>query len=480
MIKSTIVFFLLSVFAHAEIKEENGVLVLDDSNFDDAIKANDFLLVEFYAPWCGHCKKLAPEWDSAAKTLAGSNAKLAKVDATEAKDLGTRFGIKGFPTIKLFKHGEASEYQGGRQAADIVNYLKKATGPPAKFISTSAELEALEEENEVFVVGYFADAQSDAAKAFLTVASKDDDTVYATTSSDEIKNKFALSGDAILLLKTAEAERVDYPISGDFDKAAVETFIAANRLPLINEFSPENSKKIFGSSIKKHGLFFTIKDAEHHTTTVNAMRTLGTAYRGKVLMVRVPSTENKVLEYFGLKSADLPAFVLADMSGEGGMKKFFYSGSYDDASLNTFMEDFLAGNLKQVLKSEPIAPEDTTGPVKIVKGESFNDIVINNKNDVLVEFYAPWCGHCKKLAPVWDELGAQLANVPTVTIAKTDATANEFDVPGLNVKGFPTIYFFKGDDKTPKQYNGGREVEDFVEFLAHNAATPFEHAHNEL
>ncbi len=142
------------------------------------------------------------------------------------------------------------QYQGGRQAADIVSYLKKATGPPAKTISTVAELSALEEENEVFVVGYFSDAQSDSAKAFLTVASKDDDTIYAISSSDEIKNKLAVSGDAVVLLKTVEAERNDFAISGGFDKDAVENFIAANRLPLINEFSPENSKKIFGSSIK--------------------------------------------------------------------------------------------------------------------------------------------------------------------------------------------------------------------------------------
>ena len=68
--------------------------------------------------------------------------------------------------------------------------------------------------------------------------------------------------------------------------------------------------------------------------------------------------------------------------------------------------------------------------------------MINNNNDVLIEFYAPWCGHCKKLAPTWDELGARMAKVPTVTIAKCDATANEFDVEGLNIKGFPSIFYF--------------------------------------
>jgi protein disulfide isomerase len=53
------------------------------------------------------------------------------------------------------------------------------------------------------------------------------------------------------------------------------------------------------------------------------------------------------------------------------------------------------------LKSEDI-PAENNAPVKILVGKSFNQLVIDNENDVLVEFYAPWCGHCKKLAPIWD------------------------------------------------------------------------------
>jgi len=61
-----------------------------------------------------------------------------------------------------------------------------------------------------------------------------------------------------------------------------------------------------------------------------------------------------------------------------------------------------------------------------------------------------------------------------VTIAKIDSTANEIDVDGVNVKGFPTLYFFKGDSKPEAMlYNGGREVDAFVSFLEKNAATPF-------
>ena len=63
--------------------------------------------------------------------------------------------------------------------------------------------------------------------------------------------------------------------------------------------------------------------------------------------------------------------------------------------------------MKPTLKSETPSEEDTKGDVVVVKGSSFNELVLDNTKDVLVEFYAPWCGHCKNLAPTYDELGAK-------------------------------------------------------------------------
>lgn len=67
----------------------------------------------------------------------------------------------------------------------------------------------------------------------------------------------------------------------------------------------------------------------------------------------------------------------------------------------------LAGNLEAYMKSEPI-PESNDAPVKVAVAKNFDEIVTNNEQDTLVEFYAPWCGHCKKLAPVYDELGEKV------------------------------------------------------------------------
>ena len=102
-----------------------NVIQLDESNFNNlVINSNELWLVEFYAPWCGHCKSLAPEWEKAANALKGI-VKVGAVDADAHKNLGGRFGVKGFPTIKYFglQKNSPKDYESGRTAADLVRFM---------------------------------------------------------------------------------------------------------------------------------------------------------------------------------------------------------------------------------------------------------------------------------------------------------------------------------------------------------------------
>lgn len=85
----------------------------------------------------------------------------------------------------------------------------------------------------------------------------------------------------------------------------------------------------------------------------------------------------------------------------------FYNFSMD--SFKAFLESYLAGGLKPKIKSESV-PESQDGPVTVVVGENFDQVVMDESKDVLIEFYAPWCGHCKSLAPKWDELGEKVGD----------------------------------------------------------------------
>jgi len=120
--------------------------------------------------------------------------------------------------------------------------------------------------------------------------------------------------------------------------------------------------------------------------------------------------------------------------------------------------------LQPTIKSEEI-PEPNDQPVTILVAKNFDEIVNDATKDVLVEFYAPWCGHCKHLAPIYEELGKAFENVQNVVVAKIDATANDVN-PALGIRGFPTIKFFPANNKqNPIDYNGDRTLTDFVSFI---------------
>jgi len=460
----------------ADFEEEDGVIVLETDNFQEAIDSNELILVEFYAPWCGHCKKLTPEYAKAAQILkeADPPVVLAKVDATEERDLATKFEVKGFPTLKYFRNGEAFDYEGGRTADTIVAYMNKKSGPAAKTLADAEALEAFKGTGDAVVVGFFKDTESAPAKAFLEAAADYDELPFGIVSESAVMDAAEVKEDSVVLFKTYDELRNDLP-AADLTAEGVVDFVGINSAMLVEIFSNERAKYIFSGAVAIHSLVFADTESDSFDGLRDELETVAKAYRGKALQVVVPTTESRVLDYFGIKPADCPKFLISDMSGEGNMKKFGYEGAVSGDNISAHLDKFFAGELKPTLKSEEPADDDLSEPVKVIKGTTFSELVVESDKDVLLEFYAPWCGHCKKLAPIYDELGEKFEGVDSVMIAKMDATANEIDHDGVNVKGFPTIIYFPGSDKSnPVTYQGARDLDGFVEFLSEKATKPFE------
>merc|ERR1712240_79650 len=275
-------FGLVASLAAAEITKDEGVLVLTDDNFQEAIDANEFILVEFYAPWCGHCKALAPEYAKAAGLLTEkkSSIVLGKVDATEQKKIAETHEVRGYPTLKFFKNGKAMEYGGGRTADTIVAWLEKKTGPPAVTLATEDEAKKFIEDNKVAVIGFFKDQTVSAATAYLSVAGSLDDFQFAITSSPEVAAEHKLEGDAVVLLKTFDDGKA--VLSEGITEEAITMFVSSESLPLVVDFNQETAQKIFSGEIKSHLLAFLSAKADSYADDVTMLKSIAVENKGKM------------------------------------------------------------------------------------------------------------------------------------------------------------------------------------------------------
>jgi protein disulfide-isomerase A1 len=224
----------------AEVTKEEGVLVLTDDNFDEELKNHEFLLVEFYAPWCGHCKKLAPEYAAAAEILAKNDPPffIGKVDATEQKKLAEKFGVQGFPTLFFFKNGEKQDYTGGRTTDTIVQWILKKSGPPSASI-TCDQLEEKKTANK-FVIAYYGSEDDALYKdAHVAYANSEDKITFVHAAE-------ACDGAAPGIVFYRKFEENVMPYSGKADKDSLIEFVKPLMVPTVFEFTEDEIEAVFG------------------------------------------------------------------------------------------------------------------------------------------------------------------------------------------------------------------------------------------
>ncbi|KAI3849768.1 hypothetical protein MKW98_026682 [Papaver atlanticum] len=453
--------------------DEKDVVVLKQGNFSEFIEKNKYVMVEFYAPWCGHCQSLAPEYATAATELKDEGVVLAKVDATEENELAQKYNVEGFPTVFFFVDGVHKSYPGQRTKEGIVSWIKKKTGPGVKNVTTVEEAETILAAEEKLVLGFFDSLVGSDSNELSSASKLEDDVNFYQTNNPDAAKVFHIDPKAkrpALVLLKKEAEKISN-YNGKFTTAAISEFVFENKLPLVNNFTRETAPMIFENPIKNQVLLFAAsKDAEKY---LPALQEAAKLFKGKLIFVYVEMDNEDVgkpvSDYFGV-SGDGPK-VLAYTGNEDG-KKFFLDGEVTQASIKAFGEDFLADKLKPFFKSDPI-PETNDGDVKIVVGDNFDAVVLDESKDVLLEIYAPWCGHCQTLEPIYNKLAKHLRGIDSLVIAKMDGTTNEH--PRAKSDGFPTILFFPAGNKSfdPLTVEVDRTVVAFYKYIKKHASIPF-------
>merc|ERR1712013_502102 len=310
---------------------------------------------------------------------------------------------------------------------------RRRPAPPALAVTSVEEATAFVAGKDVAVIGVFADQTTDAAKAFLAAAANIDD--------------------------------IRAVLSEGITEEAVASFIAGESLPLVVDFNQETAQKIFSGDIKSHLLAFLSVKADSHADDVAMLQGIAKENKGKMLFVTINTDEDdhkRILEFFGITESELPTFRAIQL-GEDMAKYMPEDDKIEAVNIKAFVAKFLAGELKQHLMSEEIPEDWDAAGVKVLVDKNFHEVAMNTEKNVLVEFYAPWCGHCKQLTPIWDKLGEKYADHANIVIAKMDSTANELEE--IKVQGFPTIKLIKAGDNSIVDFDGERTEAGFTKFL---------------
>jgi len=457
---------LLGAVYAEDAEAPSDVHVLTTDTFDAFIEANPLALAEFYAPWCGHCKALAPEYEDAATKLKEKEIPLAKVDCTVETDLCQSYGVQGYPTVKVFrgKDTEPSSYTGQRKSDAIVSYMIKQAMPAVSILDKET-IEEFKTADNVVLVAFHEASDKTTNATFTEVAEKlRDNFLFGATSDSALAKEAGVKAPAIVLYKNFDNEKDIF--DGKFTAEEITSFAKVASTPLVGEVGPDTYTSYMDAGIPLAYIFVDKdEDKEKLTATV---KPIAEKYKGKVNFATIDASA------FGAHAQNLnleqkwPAFAIQDTT-KNLKYPFDQEKEITEKEINAFVKSYVDGKLKPSIKSEP-TPETQEGPVHVVVANNYEEIVMDNDKDVLLEFYAPWCGHCKNLAPKYEELASFYFNNPEfakkVVVAKVDATNN--DVP-VDISGFPTIKLYPAGKKDePVDYSGARTVEDLAEFIKEN------------
>ncbi|KIK68097.1 hypothetical protein GYMLUDRAFT_191150 [Collybiopsis luxurians FD-317 M1] len=460
----------LAFASWALAQDDSDVISLTASDFAAKTDNEPVMLVEFFAPWCGHCKSLAPHYEEAATALKEKDIKLAKVDCVDQAELCQANGIQGYPTLKVYKNGSAAEYKGPRKADGIISYMIKQSLPAVTEV-TSSNIDDFKGADKFVAIAYVSSPTEAPAEQFSQVAEAHrDDYLFGISTDQAVLSAEGVTPPAVVVYRQYDEPRVEYPYPiADAKASDFEEWMTDLSIPIIDEVSSDNYAA-YAQSSKPLAYVFLDPTAETKDTVIASVRPVAEMFKSKMNFVWIDAVKyGDHAKALNLQEPKWPAFVIQDLE-----KQLKYPLSQNEEvstdAVKNWAKAYLDGELQPELKSEPI-PESQDESVYNLVGKEFEKVVFDDSKDVFVEFYASWCGHCKRLKPTWDLLADKYANVKDkIVVAKMEAQENDLppSVP-FRIAGFPTLKFKPAGSKDFIDYEGDRSFESLVAFVEENA-----------
>jgi len=333
---------------------------------------------QFYAPWCGHCKRLSPIWDQLSEKFADKEqVVISKVDCTVETQLCSDQQVTGYPTVKFYNEGnqEGLRYKGQRDIESLEQFIIEQLAGKVEIEVEKVEAKSLTEET----FGTFTEKGSHFIKFYAPWCGH---CKRLAPTWDELAQNFADS-------ENIQISKVDCTV----DKPVCQKYEVRGYPTLI--FFHDGEKK--------------------------------ESYRG-------PRDLESLTDFVKKQS---------------------------EASQGSEEEKEVVENAEEIKAEQVEEKKEPTGVIALTV-DTFDKHV--EKGNHFIKFYAPWCGHCKSLAPTWTELAAKYENSEDVSISKVDCTVENSVCKKYEVRGYPTLLFFQdGEKKTT--FKGPRDINNFVSFI---------------
>jgi protein disulfide-isomerase A1 len=503
---------------------------LTDDTFDEALARPGEMLVEFYAPWCGHCQEFEPKYSRFGRLAQvdeeiGAEFLVAKVDTTKNDVLKDRFGVTGYPTLKLFltddvtvkgtDHDVVITYTGERSLADLRQFVKAYTSlMPVLQNSGEAVRNFIQDtlrEKSHALVGYFDTKDNPAVKALQGIAKQVarevgvrsalvyHEAMAASKMGLRLHVRFEQSAEPPWF--PCSSTRSAVPDGWDEDEdskwtgedwnstqiAEMTRFIKARTLPQLTFYGKAGQiATTFERGIQAILLVFA--DLGAVSSYEAELRSAAQVYPGQLNFMVVPMYETKVLKTFGVvdQKDGQPVVKLLDARvSVARIKRFGYDGvgALNAEALIDYQERFFRGELdaaglREYKSKDPVKNAPRELVPEIVGSTFLQTVLANRTDDILVMYFAPWCKYCAKFINDFRLMAKNFKQVPTLSFMKMDDTQNEVDFENYTaiaeVPSYPTFYMFGGEQRTPMKYSGPLKYKDIEEWLNESVMTPFE------
>uniref|UniRef100_A0A8C3BS59 protein disulfide-isomerase n=1 Tax=Cairina moschata TaxID=8855 RepID=A0A8C3BS59_CAIMO len=437
--------------AHLLPPTTTAIQAIEGVNHCQSLKAYS-LILSFPPPYLD--KNLSEEFAEAARQLKKEAPRIqfGKIDVTDQHDLRKEFNIREFPTVKFFVDGSREDpidCKGVRQASAFITWVKRRTGPSTVLINSTDQAEAMINADNLAVIGFFKELRNNSMEVFCETAKDVPEMPFGMTSREDVCANYGIQKNTLVVFK-----KVGVQLLKVIKHQTSDSLFCLKRMEQMLILVSQTSVKIFDVPVENHILLFIPTNSKTFNVTYENYKSAAMEFRGEITFVLVNTNETRngrVFEYFRIRDIDVPAVRILNLTSNAK-----YKMPADDVTLENlrhFCQSYLDGKAKIHLSSEEITEDWDKMPVKVLVGKNFNRIVFNKTMTVFVMFYAPWSHDCRKLLPIWDELGEKYKNHKDIIIAKIDVTAN--DILSVVLDRYPFFRLFPaGADYQVRSFRG--------------------------